>query len=490
MRLFEILLAVSCLFMLNYLVFFKTSARKKAVTALLSTISIGLLLIHLFVEGYRWQMGLVYVLTALLLCYAAAGWREQSPQSSKMGKRVLKYGFYAASMLLLAVSISLSVILPVFQFPEPTGKYKVGTELFHFVDQNRKGVFADNPDDPRELMVRVWYPAEEQTSGRPAPLFPEGERDFNNFIGAYTKQMGIPKWTLGYFKYINTHAYSGAKALQGAAPYPLIILSHGMGTSMTLHASQAETLASHGYVVATIDHTYSTTATVFPDGRVTGYTTDMDGENFLQQASEVGKVWEEDAEFVIDQLTKINAGEISSGLKGIFDLQHIGMMGHSFGGATAFDVVSSDDRVKAGIDMDGTLFEATKRKQISKPFLFMRAEDYLSSTEEYIARSDAEKTVAQHLSSELSISKKASQHGGNLLLIDGAGHYNFTDLQMFTRLASWTGMAGKIDGKRGAEIVDRYVVEFFDEHLKGIKGTLLNGPSNMYPEVKFYGKNI
>ncbi|MDR0267543.1 dienelactone hydrolase family protein [Paenibacillus sp.] len=488
MRLFEILLAVSCLVMLNYLIFFKKPARKNTVTAILGAISIGLLLTHLFVEGYRWQMGLIYVINILLLCYAAAGWRKQSSQSPKIGRRLLKYGFYVASMLLLAVSIGLSVILPVFRFPEPTGKYKVGTEVFHFVDQNRKETFTDNPDQQRELMVRVWYPAEQQTNGHPAHLFPENKQTFDNFIGAFAKQMGIPQWTFSYLKYINTHAYEKATAMRGESPYPLVILSHGMGTGMILHASQAENLASHGYVVAAIDHTYNTTATAFPDGKVTGYKIDIDEENFLQQASEIGKVWAEDAEFVIDQLAKINAGKVPSGIKGIFDLQHIGMMGHSFGGATAFDIVSKDDRVEAGIDMDGTLFEATKRKQISKPFLFMRAEDYLSSSEEYIARSDAEKPVAQHLSAELDISQKAAAHGGNLLLIDGAGHYNFTDLQLFTKLAGWTGMAGKIDGKRGAEIVDRYVLEFFDEHLKGIKGKLLNGPSSAYPEVKFIEK--
>ncbi|WP_181153223.1 hypothetical protein [Paenibacillus sp. AR247] len=48
-------------------------------------------------------------------------------------------------------------------------------------------------------------------------------------------------------------------------------------------------------------------------------------------------------------------------------------------------------------------------------------------------------------------------------------------------------MTGGVKGSRGAEIVNRYVLEFFDEHLKGNAGTLLKGPNEAYPEVQFYG---
>nr|WP_167527183.1 hypothetical protein [Paenibacillus cellulositrophicus] len=98
---------------------------------------------------------------------------------------------------------------------------------------------------------------------------------------------------MSYWKYIDTDSYSNAKEVHEAAPYPLIILSHGMGTGMVLHASQAEELASHGYVVAAIDHTYSTLATIFPDGRLTDYRDVLDEDLFLEQGRNIGKVWSE-----------------------------------------------------------------------------------------------------------------------------------------------------------------------------------------------------
>src|SRR6202030_68991 len=50
---------------------------------------------------------------------------------------------------------------------------------------------------------------------------------------------------------------------------PLVVLSPGFTNSRSTLTALAEDLASHGYVVAGIDHTYESFATAFPDGRVT-----------------------------------------------------------------------------------------------------------------------------------------------------------------------------------------------------------------------------
>jgi hypothetical protein len=50
---------------------------------------------------------------------------------------------------------------------------------------------------------------------------------------------------------------------------PLVVLSPGFTNSRSALTALAEDLASHGYVVAGIDHTYESFATAFPDGRVT-----------------------------------------------------------------------------------------------------------------------------------------------------------------------------------------------------------------------------
>ncbi|WP_277424242.1 hypothetical protein [Cohnella candidum] len=51
--------------------------------------------------------------------------------------------------------------------------------------------------------------------------------------------------------------------------FPIVIFSHGGGTSMEIHTAQCEDLASQGYIVAAINHTYVSSATELPSGIVT-----------------------------------------------------------------------------------------------------------------------------------------------------------------------------------------------------------------------------
>nr|WP_275100745.1 dienelactone hydrolase family protein [Paenibacillus dendritiformis] len=69
---------------------------------------------------------------------------------------------------------------------------------------------------------------------------------------------------------------------------------------------------------------------------------------------------------------------MSSPLQGKNDLNRIGMMGHSFGGATAFEAIYANPRVKAGINMDGALYDVEDKGTLPKPFLFMEAEDFMA----------------------------------------------------------------------------------------------------------------
>jgi predicted dienelactone hydrolase len=48
-----------------------------------------------------------------------------------------------------------------------------------------------------------------------------------------------------------------------------------------------------------------------------------------------------DTSFVLDQLTELNPLEPTSPLAGRLGLQHVGMIGHSPGGATAVQVIST-----------------------------------------------------------------------------------------------------------------------------------------------------
>ncbi|WP_440119335.1 alpha/beta hydrolase family protein [Paenibacillus sp. QZ-Y1] len=478
MRLFEILLVLSCFALLVDLLFIKRSAKK---TGLGLSIGSGVILaVQLLVEGYRWQMLLVYIMTAIFIIIVLFRHSEKMV-NLKIGK-FLKYSLSSLIVILLVGSTVLSVYLPVFDLPKLDGPEKVGTQTFHLTDQNRDEVFTEDQSDKRELMVQVWYPTENINNNKRDPLFPKDKEMFKKYIQSFSTSLKLPDFVLDYWKYNRTNSYENVEILPSTNPYPLVLLSHGMGTSKVLHASQAENLASNGYIVVTIDHTYSTFATIFPDGRVTDYTAKT---TTLDDRTKIGNVWTQDVEFVISQIEKLNSGAIESQFKGKIDLNNIGVMGHSFGGATAFNATYLDHRIKAGVNMDGSLYEVENRDDINKPFMFIRSgsfEDWLANFE-MDRNSDDE--VTKSLSDELHIMKNVIEHGGNVIYVEGTQHFNFTDLQFYSELIKLTGITGDINGIRGSKIINQYVLDFFNKQLKGTGGNLIEGPSDMYPEVKF-----
>jgi hypothetical protein len=77
---------------------------------------------------------------------------------------------------------------------------------------------------------------------------------------------------------------------------------------------------------------------------------------------------------------------------------------------------------------------------------------------------------------------------------DGAVHSSYGDYQvLFPQVASAVGMSdeelrdriGTLDPARAVRIEQAYPLAFFDLHLRGLRGHLLDGPSPAFPEVKF-----
>ncbi|WP_213649435.1 alpha/beta fold hydrolase [Paenibacillus sp. J23TS9] len=478
MRLFEILLVLSCFALLLDLLFIKRSAQKTGV--LLSIGSSVIFVVQLLVEGYRWQLLLVYMMTALFILIVLFR-HSKKMVNIKIGKP-LKYSLSSIIVILLVVSTSLSVYLPVFHLPKPDGPDKVGTQTFHFTDQNRDEVLTEDQSDKRELMVQIWYPTENKKNNKSETLFPKDKGMFKKYIQTYANSLNLPDFVFDYWKYSRTNSYENVEILPSTSPYPLVLLSHGMGTSRVLHASQAENLASHGFIVVTIDHTYSTFATIFPDGHVTDYKTKM---TTIDDRKRIGDIWTKDVEFVINQIEKLNSGAIESQFKGKIDLNNLGVMGHSFGGATAFNTTYLDHRIKAGINMDGSLFEVENRDAINKPFMFIRSGSFKDWLVDFKNDKNSDNEINKQLSDELHIIKNVINQGGSAIYVEGTQHFNFTDLQFYSELIKLTGITGDINGKRGSSIVNQYVLDFFNKQLKGTGGNLIQGPNDMYPEVKF-----
>lgn len=180
MRLFEILLVLSCFALLVDLLFIKRSAKKTGWG--LGIGSSVILVVQLLVEEYRWQLFVVYIMTALFIIIVL--FRHSDKMANlKIGK-FLKYSLSSLIVILLVGSTVLSVYLPVFNLPKLDGPEKVGTQTFHLTDQNRNEIFTEDQSDKRELMVQVWYPTENSNNNKRDTLFPKDKKRFKSIFRA------------------------------------------------------------------------------------------------------------------------------------------------------------------------------------------------------------------------------------------------------------------------------------------------------------------
>ncbi len=346
------------------------------------------------------------------------------------------------------------------QLPEPTGPHAVGVTPVYLKDVSRPDPWAPGVD-ARELMVSLWYPA--TPSDRPrAPYMTAAESELQ------LTARGIGGVRPDVLSTARTNAVSDAAPAGREHALPLAVLSPGFTNPRSVLTGLAEDLASHGYVVAAIDHTYESFATAFPDGRVTtGLAREARRRNSdFREKVMAGRA--ADVSFVLNQLTGARPPRPGAGL---IDPARIAMAGHSLGGAAAIAAMLADARVRAGIDMDGATHAPIPGHGLSRPFLF------LGKQSNYTPGGGGAVTTWEHDWPLLTGWKR-------WLLVAGAVHASFTDLGL---LADQIGIdiGATLPGARALDLTRAYVRAFFDQHLRDSPQALLDQPSPDYPEVTF-----
>jgi dienelactone hydrolase len=350
--------------------------------------------------------------------------------------------------------------------PEPTGPDPVGVTSLWLTDASRPDPWATGVN-ARELMVSLWYPAV-QSDGRRTPYLTPAESELQLTSRGIT---GVPPDALSTTR---TNAVSDAAPSGIPRGLPLIVVSPGFTNSRSSLTALAEDLASHGYVVAGVDHTYESYATAFPDGRVT---------TSLAREGPRRDRWEKvvagraaDISFVLDELTVPHPAWPGAGL---IDPSRMAMAGHSIGGAAAISAMLADPRIRAGIDMDGATVAEIPGEGLSRPFLFLgKQSSYTPDVPSGIRGKPGGPWSTWERDWRLLTGWK------RWLLVAGAVHASFTDLGL---LADQLGLdidAG-LPGARSLDITRAYVRAFFDQHLCGKPQSLLDQPSPRYPEVTF-----
>ncbi|MEH2318482.1 alpha/beta hydrolase [Nostoc sp.] len=112
---------------------------------------------------------------------------------------------------------------------------------------------------------------------------------------------------------------------------PIIVLSHGFSSVRTDLRYLAEHLASHGYVVAALEHPGSNHTNT--NSALQGKTRVMKPHEFLDRPQDIS--------FVLDELEKLNQTP-NHPLQGKLATANAMVIGHSFGGGTALEIAGAE----------------------------------------------------------------------------------------------------------------------------------------------------
>jgi predicted dienelactone hydrolase len=420
-------------------------------------------LVHFSVEGYRWQMLPLYLLNSILAI-------------SNLTKITSEHDWKPSASYLTAILVALAVVLPALlpvpRIPTPSGPYPVGTTIIELSDPARAELYSGR-DEPRRFMVQVWYPAEISEEDQRAPWMANAEI----YAPAIATYIDLPSFFLDHLELVDIPAYQDALVATSEDGFPVVLFSHGWNGFNAQNTGQALELASRGFVVIGLQHTYGAVVTVFPDRMIApnnprALPEDANDPNYEIVARVLVNQWARDMSFLLDQLEGWIEAE-GNPFAGTLDLNRVGVYGHSTGGGAAIQFCGTDMRCKAVLGMDPFMRPVSAeviQDGVSQPSFFMFSQGWADIID------SKNNTLFNLFFPNVSDSR-------GVISIDGTRHFDFSDLPLLSPIAPQLGLKGPLNGARVTEIVNAYLLEFFDGTLNGKSSGLLEGESP-FMEVK------
>lgn len=444
---------------------------------------------------YRWQGA--FGVGVGLIVLASLGIARLRSRKTRSGRPILSGTLVT---LLGVLSIAPVYLFPVTHIPAPTGKHAVGVRDFVLSDADRTGLYVAADDEPRKLLVRVWYPAQSAQGLRRRPYFTVAEaqttaKGLGSIIGA--------PFAFQHLKHVNTNSYVDAPLLSGATNLPTVIYSHGYTSFAGQNTALMEALASHGYVAYSIQHSHDASDAVLPDGSVlpmdsslrivmsemaeqgisqaqmdafTGDTYEIRRRGTLQNYQESvdagqrltvasAKVWLDDRVFVHDNLQQGKVPGSVADVVAASKLDATGQIGMSFGGSTTGGLCMVDRRCAAAANLDGGDYHGTPfNRQQPQPFLMLYS-DYQRIAE--LIR-DEPGPVFGFNDFSYERHELAGLNPDILRIkVNDVAHLGVSDFNLFMRNPLRAVLLGGIPGLDMVQIQNDFVLGFFDTHLRG-----------------------
>ena len=345
-------------------------------------------------------------------------------------------------------------------FLSPLGPLPVGVTTTVLIDPSRTDALTR---ELRTLVTEIWYPATDDARTLPknkyADFLPGGATpEAEAFV-----QQAYKRPIAEVDEMFSNDAVRDARVREGK--FPLIVFSHGNGGNRHQNTFWCDFLASHGYVVASADHTGNASMTII-NGKVIPY----DGKGRSNSAADRPK----DMSFLLDQMTLWSRGA-DSRFAGKLDLNAVCASGMSFGSMTAVRVADSDPRFKSVIAMSGA---PPTHNNLTIPTLWMIG---------------TEDTTIGALGNGI-VRALHDKHAGPSFLLEmkNGGHFSFTDMfKINPRFGDGVGPGKRRETKEAFEftsmettykLINAYSLAFLDVYARGKSTSLAFLQTNHWPD--------
>ena len=386
--------------------------------------------------------------------------------------------------------------------PEPSGPFGIGRIGYEWIDDSRQDAYSSDPDTsaphaPRDLMIYLWYPSPRKVSATPGVYLPGAKQmDVDPQSQPLVKDEFGEVWPQILSGDLKSHAQEKAPVAKSPKTFPVVLFSHGLGGTGFEYTALIEDLVSRGYVVATIEHTYTALAVLFPNGKIVTHHRDQmppgltPAQRFQHMMDSSGIEINQgagDVVFVLNKLAALNrSGSKGFPLGGRLDLTHVAAAGHSAGGAFATRACQLDARFRACISLDGALPpvsafpEFPDKKKLQQPVLLLEVDhtgDRMPFSpeqyNEFLKIKDAE--------------LKLCPPGSYDVVLKAAGlfHGSFSDY----RLLAANGRPLETEqALHNLSLIESFTRAFLDKSLKREKEPLLDSPSqSAEAKIEKYG---
>jgi len=373
--------------------------------------------------------------------------------------------------------------------PKPDGKYAVGMQRFELTDPARHGVVSADANEPRVLPGYVWYPAKRSARSTrpyltPAEVSVLGRSMARNFGYGETELDGLGE--------VIAHSVEGAPPVRGRA-FPLLIFSHGYECYAAQNTALLERLASHGYIVVSIAHPHDAVdlqladATLLKTGHPAGRdpqfatlrqtltsganhdvrTAALQGYAQALSRDRLGAsvvAWRDD---IVASVRAMHERKVPPALLPILDMsdmQRLGFIGMSFGGATAAASCRLVAQCRVAINLDGGNYDPTLfNAPVERPLLLLMSDwVHLPLPNRPSDPSFNANDYAYEPWSRAGLNPDVVR-----LRLDGIRHMGYTDLILLMDGPEHEARFGTIAPRVAVDAIAAASLAFLDQYLKG-----------------------